>query len=744
MENFQLYRTNILLGGQMKWDLILDTQGSNLVVSDFHLSPININYPKYTEENLLNYPHQENLKKYYKEHEGLFYELNLDPRLSHDYAIVSDIKEEIYEDSFEAGPKNGKCHVYNKTIEVFCPLWIEYLNKNIYFEITMFTETDKKIGSKTVKIDGTKFGDYFYNYIKYLGLDQGIDDVLDINFNTKKATITGIKLDSGNLIKQDISYLVSNLMYRERPMMEFDSLLINAFKDTKMIVRQLFNFNFCFDVNDLISSHLANMTYGNKFKFKVSTIIDDNILEIRDFYSNYTFIEKDSSNIKTINDFINQTTTDIKYNVLDYLYDYKYVNFINKNKYVQSVIHWSLNDNPNYLFNLYNGFGPYESGDDDEVKFYSHKYGNTPDLLSSVYNKSLNNIGWCSVININSYSDWLNFIKQSNTNDDLYLSIKKYSSNFNSNWINNIKYEYNTESPYNELRFNIFVIQQDIYDKIKRHIESNEFKTVYKLYESDIDEENIYCVRIKNSERFYGILVCDKYLNNVTYMGFKQILDNYIKSKENSTYEQIDNALIYLNFKLNHVKPVPLITLNKSLYITKSHSPSISSTEIEYYKNDDSTSEECYVLRYDGKIKPTFINKEKSEAINKKYFKITLNKDEFLKSDINKYMHSGLPLLYPSIGYYAINEKALSYDKIEKPIINLIKNIEVELYSEKNDGVDKSIIDIIKNYIKSIYKISNDDELNNIYNMYNVEYSYDYKSIDNIDDYVYFVKLSLK
>jgi hypothetical protein len=250
MENFQLYRTNILLGGQMKWDLILDTQGSNLVVSDFHLSPININYPKYTEENLLNYPHQENLKKYYKEHEGLFYELNLDPRLSHDYAIVSDIKEEIYEDSFEAGPKNGLYQLYQKPFEVFCPLWLEYLNGDLQFELIMFTETGKKISSKTVKIDGTKFGDYFYNYIKYLGLDQGIDDVLDINFNTKKATITGIKLDSGNLIKQDISNIIPNLLYRERPMVEFTSMLMNLFKDTKIAVRQLFNFNFCFDAND--------------------------------------------------------------------------------------------------------------------------------------------------------------------------------------------------------------------------------------------------------------------------------------------------------------------------------------------------------------------------------------------------------------------------------------------------------------------------------------------------------------
>ena len=33
-ENFQLYRTNILLGGNMKYDLILDDNGEDLYVKD--------------------------------------------------------------------------------------------------------------------------------------------------------------------------------------------------------------------------------------------------------------------------------------------------------------------------------------------------------------------------------------------------------------------------------------------------------------------------------------------------------------------------------------------------------------------------------------------------------------------------------------------------------------------------------------------------------------------------------------
>mgnify|MGYP003291653922 CR=1 FL=1 len=76
MENFQLYRTNILLGGQMKLDLILDPVGDKLSVTDMHLSPISPHapYPKYSDENLLNYKHQDNIKMFYKNTEGTFFD----------------------------------------------------------------------------------------------------------------------------------------------------------------------------------------------------------------------------------------------------------------------------------------------------------------------------------------------------------------------------------------------------------------------------------------------------------------------------------------------------------------------------------------------------------------------------------------------------------------------------------------------------------------------------------------------
>lgn len=368
MENFQLLRTNVLLGGQLSWDLVVESEGADLIISDFHLSPINIKVPKYSDETLLNYSHQENLREYYKKHESIFYDTNINPKLKHDWIVLGDNKETIYEDSFEAGPKYANYQLHKKPISILCPVWLERLKEDdtLVLKITAYSDKNKNIGSKAIDLTKGKFGKYFKDYIKYLGLEDGIDDVLNINLSSKTATITGIDAATGNIVKNDVSYIVSNLLHRERPMMEFDSMLINLFADTHTIVRQLFNFNIYIDINDLVSSYLANMVNGNEFRFEVEVLINNEKLSTRDFYSNYRFIEKEDISIKPLATLSKTQEHSDVYNVLNYLYDYEYIKYINKNKYVQNVVHWSLNDNPEYLFNLYNGFGPY----DDDGNFY--------------------------------------------------------------------------------------------------------------------------------------------------------------------------------------------------------------------------------------------------------------------------------------------------------------------------------------------------------------------------------------
>ena len=82
MDNFQLYRTNVFLGGQLKWDLIVDNSATRLHVADFHLSPISDNIPFIykTDDVLIYNTHQDNVKAYYNANKGNFYKEGLDPK----------------------------------------------------------------------------------------------------------------------------------------------------------------------------------------------------------------------------------------------------------------------------------------------------------------------------------------------------------------------------------------------------------------------------------------------------------------------------------------------------------------------------------------------------------------------------------------------------------------------------------------------------------------------------------------
>ena len=79
MNNFQLYRTNPALSGQVKWDLVLNSSNSELYISDFHITPISndLNYIHDNEEYLLNRTHQDNIKLFYKENSDIFYSKSL-------------------------------------------------------------------------------------------------------------------------------------------------------------------------------------------------------------------------------------------------------------------------------------------------------------------------------------------------------------------------------------------------------------------------------------------------------------------------------------------------------------------------------------------------------------------------------------------------------------------------------------------------------------------------------------------
>ena len=719
MENFQLYRTNILLGGQMKMDLILNPVGDSLGVTDMHLTPISHHapYPKYSDESLLNYRHQDNIKTFYKATEGTFFDSCINPDLKHDWMLLDNERagEKVYDFNHDAGPECAQYSVYGKSIEVFCPVWLEYVYGDIAFNV-IIESNGKKVANRIVKVDG-RFKEYLYEYFRYVGLLSGCDDVLSVDFGEKQAYVSGVSLTSGNIVKHDVSNLIYNLLYRERPLMEVDSMLINHFKNNHLISRQLFNFNLCFNLSDLLSEYLTSFMYGNLIGVKVKVMIDGQELEMRDFYSNYEYIPKTDTTIYTVTEVVEDNVPNHEYNVLDYLKDYQYTEFINKNKYVQNIVHWSLLGNNDYIFNVYNGFGGFMKVG-EKTYYYSHNYGKSPELLNPNYNIQANNIGWCSNYRIEKPEDWNSIINLSDDTD--YHKLKEQTTDFKKDWINDIRY--NTDDPYkgtgsdwDHFYCAIFIYNDSLKENIISSIGSGIFVDYIEL------DTDIYYARLKNDGDFIAFISPESGLSSLTFAGIKNML--------NSKDDINNHPLRFLKHKLSLVEVDDLISIDKSLYLVNADSPNLISTEIDYYKNDD--KDQSYVLRYDGKIKPTFIKSN----LNNKYYKKVYNENEYKKLNYTKYIRTGFSPKYPSIGYCAWESEKDKHIKYNSSIPALIRDISVEFELKKGENVEPCILQ----YLSQKFPYTK-----NPIQYYDVTYSYDYKSLTDINHYIYKVNMMLK
>jgi hypothetical protein len=89
------------------------------------------------------------------------------------------------------------------------------------------------------------------------------DNVCSIDFLTKESWIRGINVEKGVTETKDSSYLVNNILERERPLLEFNSMLTNQFSANKIVARQLFNFNVCFNIYDIVPIVLLKSIIDN-------------------------------------------------------------------------------------------------------------------------------------------------------------------------------------------------------------------------------------------------------------------------------------------------------------------------------------------------------------------------------------------------------------------------------------------------------------------------------------------------
>ena len=735
MNNYQLHRTNLLLGGQMKWDLIIDSAQNTLYVSDFHLTPIsnNVSHTYKLDEYLLKNTHQDNVKAYYNANKGTFYAEGLDADFSHSWPVIADTNGVLYSKTYDAGCKRTKLYdTYKKQFELFCPLWLEHITGDISFTISILsTNANTVLASNTLILASNEinkyhdtFIQYFNNYVCACGLDAGSDDVLNISFKNNAATITGLNASNGIFETINCDTLVDNIIARERSVMETDNIIISTFADNSMICKQLFNFNLCFDIDDIISGSIANMLKGEPVLVSVTVKIGDDTLEQRDFYTEYEFINKDISARSTYN------TT---HNVLEYLHDYECVDLVDKNKFCQPICHWSLCDNNEYIFNVYDGYsGLYVdiNHDTNETTIYEneHQYGMAPNLVIKKHDKNQNPTGWISSFQTTLWSDVYKYIKNPAKYRTHATRIGKDA------FINNVRYNY---VPQFENGAELYVMGIAITDKLLASITS-----AIDCYDLT-DEHNIYAIY---NEEFKLVIFLT---NNYDYLTFGHFLDILSQINEQLSSDVTIDAILLELYKMmkSYVEPT-IVTFNQSVQYCAADSPDIHTSEIEYIK----TNEFNYVTRYDGKVKPTF-----TDRLNTIYYKELLTEDVLKTSAYSKYNNLGFEPLYPSIGYCAIKklnewsrdthfattDKEYSWFNNSRCLI-LLPELKFTYVNSPVDGVYKPLDTIVLDLIADTYGITDMATVNYIKNLYTYSNNWEYYSDTNISDYVYQITMKLK
>ena len=780
-------------------DVILNGVNSSLYVADFHLSPIssNIPYTYKSNETLLNNSHQDNVKAFYKTIQGHFYNEGLDPEFNHNWPIITnDINQpNIYSNMYDMGCKRAKHYnIYNKQLEFFCPIWIEKLNKDseIEFKLTFKGINDEgKTNNATVasKVFSIKFDEitdmpahdaftrYMYNYINDAGLFVGSEDVFNISFKDNNAIITGLDASTGIFTTKHIDSLIDNITLRERPLLEVDNMLINSFINNTILCKQLFNFNLCFDLKDFFTGNLLNMMAGEKIGVSITVSIDGEELEMKDFYSEYEYLPKYIEHNAPENVEVDHSMID---NVFDYLNDNNYIDFIAKNKYAQNIIHWSLSDNNDYIFNVYNGFsGLFIDYSQDSInpQIYenTHHYKNTPNTALKFDDDSQNTTGW---LNIEEITKWSQFYKYVRDVERYKVNGTKISKD--TTYIHNLKYS----KMYELLDTDIYILGM-VCTKKALYTILEQYGATKVNKDSAVD--NLYVIRIKDL-----IILISTDRTDFAFGKMYDTLKSLDKQGAFTTGEseelsaELESLKFILDVMLKKVDPT-LIMFGGSLLWTYAHGPSKLINEVSYIK--DNASE--YVFRYDGNIKPTFVSVNENEmSLNRLYYKDFVsditddNKNSNLQSSrYKKYMHTDYEPLYPSIDYCSINSltewnyKEIPMVKVSESIISnkneesaqYIPLYKVQEYSWFNDNIILVLLDSVSfvktieitdenrnktykeildetiySFVKEFYHVTDSDTISYIISKYNINNNWNYVSDTNIKDYIYNIKMTLK
>jgi hypothetical protein len=136
-------------------------------------------------------------------------------------------------------------------------------------------------------------------------------------------------------------------------------------------------------------------------------------IEVKDIYSNYEHIPRYD---------LYKNEYDKNFNVLDYLEENNSLNFIDKNKLVQSTFHWALQNKQDSIFNLYNGFAPVNTINNENISCNSIS-NNAPDLFTDIFDLNKNPFGIFKFTYIDENNTLLLDFSHALNDDNNYYSI---------------------------------------------------------------------------------------------------------------------------------------------------------------------------------------------------------------------------------------------------------------------------------------------------------------------------------
>lgn len=778
---YQLARTSPLISGQVKMNMIM--QGENVV--DLQYTPIsnNISFKYSNPVDVLNYTHGENIKRLYNQISDVFYSEVTNPELSlktlHRYDTLID---DTHDNTYEMGMKRLEYQRYKKQFEFFCPFWCNNPKDllNVKFVINLQNKNGRIMYSKAINFSN-KIREYINNiYPSIKGTnDLNLEELLFINFNKMQSYIKGINIDKGVMQTVDTSYIVNNLLYIERPVLETDNMLVNLFSTNKLVCPQLFNFNFVFDLDDFLPISFLNELILEKVNVFVDIYLGDEKCPMKDFYTNYEFIPKyDIYEGRYLEpDKLNPD----KNNVLSYLQDYKALSLINKNKLSQGTFHWVLLNNQNSIFNLYNGFSPLYKGEP-----YCNAISNdAPDLMTDEFNMYKNPFGVFKYKNITEINEVIDF----------YDEIKADENYFTFDFSNLDKNEYQF--------FGNILIQNSKVLKLKEKNDIKKLKTAIFLYNSSFTSSKILNIFKTNEIKITGVLNLGEpsknaflgyYIENDAIYVFLLIKDSistiddsvkqiscfsglfnliYEELLKNNKLNSIDSSSelrdIYdnLNYVSEVLKCAELprdILFDNSVYSVHASSPSIQSQEVELYKTERFSE----LYRYDSNIIPMFIDLDDKNFFNNTYWCKQYDKTIFQQlsktndRDIDniatyvKFAMDKYSPVYKSIGYYVLNDtpidynnyylnekgydynKEISWYKANSMIyLPSVINIEFEYDTNSKVSVEDEIFEYLKEYLSNTTEYDN-NTYNKVFdyylkNLYKYNMTYDYTDISCID-----------